>query len=89
MADTPKELALIPLVGVHGDTADRPRPVPRISNMRDSAAAATAPAKIADHDTALKAKEVAEALCELYGVSGAYAAAMAALVFMIDPHKVR
>ncbi|MNI74797.1 hypothetical protein D3C73_1309050 [compost metagenome] len=37
----------------HGDTEDRPRPTPRMSRMRDSAAAATAPAKMAPHDTAL------------------------------------
>ncbi|KAG1421533.1 hypothetical protein G6F57_023580 [Rhizopus arrhizus] len=52
MLDQPKVSLLTPS-NDHGDTDDRPRPTPRISRMRDSAAAATAPAKIAPQDTAL------------------------------------
>lgn len=35
----------------HGDTADRPKPKPRMSNIKDKAVAATAPAKTAPHET--------------------------------------
>ena len=52
MVDTPKVVALTPSC-THGDTEDKPKPVPRISKIRDSAAAAAAPAKIAAHETAL------------------------------------
>ena len=37
----------------HGDTEDMPKPVPKISRIKDSAAAATAPANMAGQDTAL------------------------------------
>jgi hypothetical protein len=36
----------------HGVTAENPMPVPSAMSARDSAAVATAPARIADHDTA-------------------------------------
>ena len=35
----------------HGDTAEKPSPVPSASKISDSAAAANAPAKTAGHDT--------------------------------------
>src|ERR1700722_1367367 len=35
----------------HGDTEERPRPVPNARRMSDSAAATTAPPKTAAHDT--------------------------------------
>ncbi|MGD7033566.1 hypothetical protein [Methylotuvimicrobium buryatense] len=52
MDDTPKVVALTPLYA-HGDTEDRPKPVPNIKRINARAAAAVAPAKIALHDTAL------------------------------------
>jgi hypothetical protein len=43
-------VALIPLWD-QGEIAENPRPTPKISKIRDSAAAPEAPAKIAAHDT--------------------------------------
>jgi hypothetical protein len=37
----------------HGETDDKPNPVPRMSKMSESAAAAAAPANIAPQETAL------------------------------------
>src|ERR1700722_6625449 len=39
-------------LSLQGDTADRPRPAPKAIRRRDNAAAPTAPAAIAPHDTA-------------------------------------
>ena len=47
MVDTPMAVAL----NDHGDTDDRPSPTPRISRMKDRAAAAAAPASTAPQDT--------------------------------------
>jgi len=52
MVDTPKVVALTPLYA-HGDTEDKPKPVPNIKRISDKAAVAAAPAKMALHDTAL------------------------------------
>src|SRR3989338_6008998 len=52
IAATPKVVALIPSIR-HGDTAEKPSPVPRIISSSDKAAAPAAPAKMAAHDTAL------------------------------------
>lgn len=52
MVDTPNVVALTPSLA-HGDTEDSPRPIPRISRIRDREAAAAAPATIAPQDTAL------------------------------------
>jgi len=52
MADAPKVAALAPRCP-HGETEDSPKPTPNINKISDSAAAATAPAKMAPHDTAL------------------------------------
>ena len=52
IADVPKVVALMPLYA-HGDTDDKPSPVPKISKISDSAAAAIAPAKIAAQHTGL------------------------------------
>ncbi len=46
----PMAVALTPLLD-QGEIAEKPRPTPKISKIRDSAAAAEAPAKIALHDT--------------------------------------
>ena len=48
----PKTVAVAPWPD-HGETEESPRPTPRISKIRDSAAAPAAPAKMAAHDTAL------------------------------------
>ncbi len=56
MVDTPSDWALMPSL-LHGETEDKPSPVPRISRISDSAAAAAAPANTAPHDTALAALE--------------------------------
>ena len=40
-----------------GDTADKPGPVPKINMISDNAAAAIAPAKMADQETALRTGE--------------------------------
>jgi len=48
--EKPKAVALIPLLD-QGDMAEKPKPTPKISRIRDSAAAPEAPAKIALHDT--------------------------------------
>jgi hypothetical protein len=45
-------VALIPSLA-QGDIEDRPKPVPSINRIRDSAAAAAAPANMAPQDTAL------------------------------------
>ena len=52
IVETPNVFALIPLF-IHGDTEDKPRPVPNINRISDKAAAAAAPAKMAPHATAL------------------------------------
>ena len=62
MVDTPNAAAPRPALA-QGDTEDRPKPVPKINKIKDNAAAAAAPATMADHDTglpesALEAKEV-------------------------------
>jgi hypothetical protein len=49
---TPKVVTLTPSLA-QGDIEDRPKPVPSISRIRESAAAAAAPAKMAPQDTAL------------------------------------
>jgi hypothetical protein len=50
MAEKPKPVALMPSPG-QGETAENPRPKPNISKIRDSAAVATAPAKMALQET--------------------------------------
>jgi len=87
MADMPKVVALMPL-GAQGETADRPSPVPKISKIRDSAAAAIAPAKTAAQDTALKDEErpLTSSVAGLKLTE--FAAAIAALEFMINPQKL-
>jgi len=50
MVDLPMVVALAPLFA-QGDTAERPRPNPRMINMKESAPAAAAPAKIAPQET--------------------------------------
>ena len=51
MVDTPNAVAPMPALA-QGETDDKPKPVPRINKINDNAAAAAAPAKMADHDTA-------------------------------------
>ena len=53
MVDMPKVTALMPLCA-QGDTEDKPKPVPKMSKIKDSTAAAAAPAKTALHATALE-----------------------------------
>src|SRR4051812_44403637 len=52
MAPTPTAVGEAPWL-VHGESAEKPSPLPRASRISDSAAAATAPPSIAPHDTAL------------------------------------
>jgi hypothetical protein len=52
MVTTPIVLACMPLK-VQGDTEERPRPMPSISNIKESAAAAAEPARIALQEIAL------------------------------------
>ncbi|MFC3109444.1 hypothetical protein ACFQAT_27795 [Undibacterium arcticum] len=56
--------ALAPLFA-QGDTAERPRPNPRTTNIKESAAAAAAPAKIAAQET----PDAGISICE-YGGGG-------------------
>ena len=79
-------MALMPF-GVQGDTADRPSPVPRISKIKERAAAAMAPAKMAAHDTALEVTSCSVASCVGGGRLAAMAAATAAFEFMLNPSK--
>ena len=52
MVETPNAVVLTPSFA-QGDTDDRPSPVPNSNKIRESAAAAAAPAKMAPHETAL------------------------------------
>jgi len=51
MLDIPIDFALAP-VFAQGETEANPKPVPKISKIKDNTAAAIAPAKIAPHDVA-------------------------------------
>src|SRR5262245_31860569 len=51
IVDTPNVSASMPSL-LHGETDDKPRPVPSSSRISDSAAAAAPPANTAPHETA-------------------------------------
>ena len=56
---------------------------------RHNAAAAIAPAKMADQETALRTGEFSLLCCTSYGVLAILAAAIAALEFMINPQEFK
>ena len=79
IVDTPKVPASMPRCD-HGETADRPSPVPSTSMISEIAAAVAAPAKIAAHETALACVESSAASVRTAGLRISVAA-IVAMVF--------
>ena len=84
IAEMPNVLALIPL-NAHGETDDKPSPVPKISMISDSAAAAMAPAKMAAQQTGLELPESTGNAFEGCDRLTVLMAATSALVYMACP----